>query len=173
MSIIITGAAAGLFFMKTSPVLDHVAQLEKTRMAYYNAEQSNAEFQNLLKEKNDIFIRISDSNIKFLDELLPDSIDNVKLIIDINQIASNNGMTIKNISIKGNDNSAIGPDSRPYGIATLGFSVSGPYETFQKFLAALETSFRIIDVTSLSFSAGDKNQYDFNLEVKSYWLKQK
>ena len=172
LSTIIIGVSAGLFFIKTSPVLDSVVAIEKTRVQLAEAEKSNEEFQELLKQKNIVFSQMDNTKRVLLNKLIPDSIDNVKLIIDINQIASENGMTIRNISIKGNDTSAIGPDTRPYGVATLGFSVSGPYETFVKFLGALEMSLRLIDVTSLSFSAGDKNQYEYNLEVQSYWLKQ-
>jgi hypothetical protein len=66
----------------------------------------------------------------------------------------------------------IGPDTRSFGIATLGFSVTASYKTFKNFLGDLERSLRIIDVKTLSFSAGDKDQYEYNLEINSYWLKQ-
>ncbi len=171
MPIVIIGVSAGLFFMETSPILDRIAEVEKTRVSLAEAVQSNDQFQALLKEKNVIFNQIDETKKAQLVKFLPDSIDNVRLIIDINKIASDFGMTIRNISIKGGDQSALGPDSRSYGVATLGFSVSGPYQTFKKFLGALETSLRLIDVTSLSFSAGDKDQYEYNVEIKAYWLK--
>ncbi len=171
LPIIIIGVAVGLFFLETQPIMNQIADIEKTRIQLSNAEASSEQYQQLLKEKNVIYNQIDEVNKAKITKFLPDSIDNVKLIIDINQIASDNGMTIRNISIKGNGSSALGPDSRPYGVATLGFSVSGPYETFKKFLSSLETSLRLIDVASLSFTAGDKNQYEYNLEVKSYWLK--
>lgn len=172
LPIIIAGASVGLFFIQTRPILDRISVIETKRAALSQAQASNQQFQNLLKEKNIVFNQIDPAKKDMLQKFLPDSIDNVKLIIDINQIASDNGMTIRNISIKGNDTSAIGPDSRPYGVATLGFSVSGPYQTFKRFLAALETSLRLVDVTALSFTAGDKDQYEYNLEIKAYWLKQ-
>ncbi len=160
-----------LFFSQTSPILERITVIEKERLAFSEAQASNEQFKELLREKNIVFNQIDESKKVLLKKFLPDSIDNVRLIIDINQIASDNGMTIRNISIKGNDSNSIGPDSRTYGIATLGFSVSGPYQTFKKFLTALETSLRLVDVTSLSFSAGDKDQYEYNVEIKAYWLK--
>ncbi len=171
MPIVIFAGAIGLFFLETSPILDRIAEVDKTRSALAQAVASNDQFQSLLKQKNTIFNQIDDTKKAQLNTLLPDSIDNVRLIIDINKIASNFGMTIRNISIKNADTSALGPDSRLYGVATLGFSVSGPYSTFKSFLNALETSLRLIDVTALSFSAGDKDQYEYNMEIKSYWLK--
>ncbi|MBI3632665.1 MAG: type 4a pilus biogenesis protein PilO [Candidatus Vogelbacteria bacterium] len=170
--IIITAAAAGLFFLQTSPTMDRVRVAESERVAYSDAEKSSEQYQELLKAKNAVFNNIDDSKKESLKKFLPDSIDNVKLIIDINQIASDKGMTIRNISIKGGNGSSVGPDTRPYGVATLGFSVTGTYQTFKDFLKDLETSLRLIDVTSVSFSSGDKDQNEYNIEVNSYWLKQ-
>jgi Tfp pilus assembly protein PilO len=172
LPIIISGISVALFFLQTSPLLQDIKVIEIERAALMQAQDSIDQFKEELKQKNAIFNTIEEDKKARLKKFLPDNIDNVRLIIDINQIASDNGMTIRNISIKGSDTSAIGPDSRPYGVATLGFSVSGPYQTFKRFLAALETSLRLVDVTSLSFSAGDKDQYEYNIEIKSYWLKQ-
>jgi Tfp pilus assembly protein PilO len=171
LPIIISGISATLFFVQTRPILQDITVIEKERTALMQAQDSIDKFKEQLKQKNAIFNQIEDDKKARLRKFLPDNIDNVRLIIDINQIASDNGMTIRNISIKGNDTSAIGPDSRPYGVATLGFSVSGPYQTFKRFLSALETSLRLVDITSLSFSAGEKDQYEYNIEIKSYWLK--
>lgn len=158
--------------MQTSPILDRISKEKIENLAYSNAEKSSEQYQELLKAKNAVFNQIDDAKKNALNKLLPDSIDNVKLIIDINQIASDKGMTIRNISIKGGDTTSVGPDTRPYGVATLGFSVSGPYKTLKDFLVSLQTSLRLIDVTSVSFSSGDKDQYEYNVEIKSYWLKQ-
>lgn len=171
LPIVIIGVSAGLFFIKTSPIFDRVAEIEKTRLVFSNAQVNNKQFQDLLKQKNAIYNQVDGTSKVLLGKLLPDSIDNVRLIIDINQIASDNGMTIRNISVKSDDSGTIGPDSRPYGVATLNFSVSGSHQTFKNFLTALETSLRLVDVTSLSFSAGDRDQYEYNFEIKSYWLK--
>ena len=161
----------GLFFLQTSPILNRIAAVEKESTIYNNENNHLTDSLRVFMNKNEDFKQIDDTKKARLKKFLPDSIDNVRLIIDINEIASANGMTIRNISIKRSGDSDIGPDSRPYGVATLGFSISGPYQTFKNFLAALETSLRLIDVTSLSFSAGDKDQYEYNFEVRSYWLK--
>ena len=161
----------GLFFLQTRPILDRSEEVEKQRAALEEAVKSNDQYRELLKEKNTLFNQIDEVKKAQLKKFLPDSIDNVRLIIDINKIASDYGMTIRNITIKGTDTSALGPDSRPYGVATLGFSVSGPYQTFKRFLRALETSLRLIDVTALSFTSGDRDLYEYNLEIKAYWLK--
>ncbi|MDO8493460.1 MAG: type 4a pilus biogenesis protein PilO [bacterium] len=171
LPIIIAGASLGLFYMETSQILDRIVVVEATRASLAQAVKSNDQFQALLKEKNIIFNQIDETKKEQLKKMLPDSIDNVRLIIDINKIASDFGMTIRNISIRGGDQTSLGPDSRPFGVATLGFSVSGPYKTFLRFITALETSLRLIDVTSLSFTAGEKDQYEYNVEIKAYWLK--
>jgi hypothetical protein len=68
-----------------------------------------------------------------------------------------------------------------YDSVTVSFTVTATYDTFLKILRDLEKSLRIIDVTRISFNladptaAGGANRggaYDFNVEVKTYWLRQ-
>jgi len=166
-------AAIALFFTQTSPILDEMKTYRETQAARQKVLDIIGQYQEQLKTKKIEFNKLDPFSVDSMNRLLPDSIDNVKLIIDINQIAATRGMTIRNISIKGNENNlAIGPDTRSFGVATLGFSVTAPYKIFKDFVGDLEKSLRLIDVTALSFSSGDKDQYEFNLEIKSYWLKQ-
>lgn len=118
---------------------------------------------------------IPGSDIGRLEELLPDHVDNVRLIMDLSSIASRYGLTLTNIRNIQSGEAAKGEivaESSGIGSATLNFSVTAPYSTFQAFLADLEKSLRIVDVNSISFSASENStDYDFNIGVKTYWLK--
>lgn len=98
------------------------------------------------------------------------------MIIDINGIAAKRGMTIRGIKIQSGTatkQGAIGPDNNPYGSISLSFSVTAPYDTFKGFLRDLETSLRIVDVTSISFAATEKGDiYDYGVTMRTYWLRQ-
>ena len=85
-------------------------------------------------------------------------------------------MTIRNLRIKADEEkgeaSVIeGGERMNKGAVTLGFSVSGSYENLQAFLADLAKSLRLVDVTSVTFSSNDRNVYDYNIELQTYWLK--
>ena len=173
LPIIILVISGGIFFGPTRPLLnslsDKQAKINDTRSAVAKIGDYRASFD----IKNARFNTINQRDKDSLDAMVPSTIDNVGLIIDINQMAVKYNLSIKNISIKSGADNTVGPDGRPYGVVSLGFSISSSLKVFQDFIQELESSLRIIDVTSLSFTAGSEDQYDFSLEVKAYWLKDK
>lgn len=171
--IIILLVSLGVFFGPTRTLLDSLgkekASADKIQAAVNSIDNYKASFD----IKNAIYSKIGDRDKASLEAMVPSTIDNVKMIIDLNQMAVNHNRSIKNIVIKTGADTTIGPDSRPYGTVSISFSISSSLKVFQDFLQELESSLRLVDVTSVSFVAGTEDQYDFNVEVKAYWLKQK
>lgn len=127
---------------------------------------------------------ISPEDLAKLDKFIPDHIDNINLIIDINNIAETQGMTIKNVKVRSGtegreDNSELEglsteePATGRNTIADtyLSFSIEGDYEDLLGFLENLANSLRVADVTSLSFSVDDKGNNQYNFEIKTHWVK--
>ena len=119
---------------------------------------------------------ISQTDLDKLNKFIPSHIDNVNLIIDVNNIAAKQGMTIKNVRVGGTTNSTGATDSSlssPNGIlpATMSFSVSGNYQTLLGFLDDLANSLRVVDPVSLSFAVDEKGLNQYNFEIKTYWVK--
>lgn len=117
-----------------------------------------------------------------LERLLPDAIDNIRLLIDIDSIALRYGLVLKNVRFTESQRQGASDDSSSLsiggndtiGTVTFGFSVSTRYETFKAFLRNLEQSLRLIDITELSVSASEtatSDVYDYNVTMKTYWLK--
>ncbi len=112
-----------------------------------------------------------------LDLFLPDDVDNVQLIIDINNIAKAHGMAIRDVKIATEEpktqTSVISrPGSMEQGSVGLSFTVSGPYRVFQDFLIDLSRSIRIVDIESVDLTvSGTKGLYDYHVELKTHWLK--
>ena len=57
------------------------------------------------------------------------------------------------------------------GSVTLGFSVTTRYQTFKDFLHSLENSLRLADVTNISIKNTSGDFYDFDVTIKTYWLR--
>jgi Tfp pilus assembly protein PilO len=109
-----------------------------------------------------------------LEKLLPDNVDNIKLVIDIKNIAQNHNLVLKNIKLGTGivaDPKKLGTDNSKYGTVGLSFSVTASYISFQNFLADLEKSLRLVDITDLSVAGSDTGLYDFSVSLKTYWLK--
>ncbi|KKS77547.1 MAG: hypothetical protein UV64_C0006G0002 [Parcubacteria group bacterium GW2011_GWC1_43_11b] len=139
---------------------------------------------NEIKEKLQARINtISRDQQARLDRFLPDSIDNVQLVLDVNSIARQSGMRIKGIKIdsaKTEDKNAPTPVagqnvSNEPQVSTLNmsFSVEGSYESFLGFLDNLSKSLRLIDVKTIRFQAptDGKNFYKYDVSIQTYWLK--
>ena len=134
---------------------------------------------NVLKQYNDI----SPQDQSNLDKMLPSTVDNIRLIINLNNIALQHGFSLKGISAAASqDKSGSGAASNAgtngsisaptLDTVVISFSVSAPYQQFISFMQDLEANLRIMDVTHLSVSANDTGTYDFSVQMNTYWLRQ-
>lgn len=173
VSIILIIASAGLFFGYVDPTYTKI-QADQLEKADYDKALSNSTAFKQEKEKSlEKFNNMDKANTDKLAKLLPDHIDNIRLIIDIDEMAKTYGMRIRNFKTETNEKSdTIGKDTSQYGTLTLSFSTTASYNTFLAFLRDLERSLRVIDVTSVQFASSDTSQlYDYGVTVKTYWLK--
>ena len=109
-----------------------------------------------------------------LQELLPDNVDNIKLVIDMNNIAQNHSLVLKSVKLNtsaGTNPTALGASTAKYGTVGLSFTVTASYNDFQNFLTDLEKSLRLVDITDLSVTGNNTNLYDFSVGLNTYWLK--
>jgi len=172
-SIILILASLGLFFGYVDPTYSEVKELRIEQADYDRALSNSKELQAERDKLLTKFNNMSASDLDKLTKLLPDNIDNVRLIIDIDNIASTYGMRVRNFKTEtGETSEVVGLNQTPYGTLTLTFSTTATYSTFLAFMNDLEKSLRLIDVASVQFAASDVNQlYDYSVSIKTYWLK--
>ncbi len=196
ISIILVLAAALLFFFFTKPKLAELraSQLEVSQLdiAENAAKKLEARIVNLQAIYNSIS---ATDNAKIL-TMLPNSVENVKLIIDFDKILqamveergtgplyartiAGGKVSIENPKVSQAGTVADGNfDASKLGVVTFNFAVTLTYGDFLEFLRRIEHSTRILDVDSISFSAvpvGNQNTndpiYTFDVGLKTYWLK--
>ena len=195
MPIILIGIAVTIFFTFTNPIYSDLSGLQ-AQVASYNDALNNSK---ALESERDAltakYNAIDPNNLAKLQKLLPDNVDNVRLILEIQQIASPYGMTLTDVKYNAT-NTAAGAAAgttvqggtaanaapKDYGIFDLEFSTSGTYDDFINFTKDLESNLRIVDISSISFSSGltnagasiQKNSveaYKYDFHIKTYWLK--
>jgi Tfp pilus assembly protein PilO len=122
-------------------------------------------------------------------KFLPDNVDNIKLVLEINRVAEQYGLQVKNIKYDlakpaipvGSQfvaQAKAGP-VKDYSDFDLEFSLQGSYGNFVNFMESLERSLRIVDIESISFSSTEAlsptgaptDNYKYDLKIKTYWLK--
>lgn len=180
LPIILVVTAVGLFSLHTNPTYQRIKGLQAQVGAFNDALDKTQELKTrrdeLLSKRNTFSVE----NVQKLERILPDHVDNIRFIIDINEIAAGRNLTLKNVSLGTISDSktarsslAVGTSGDPVGSAEVSFAMTATYDEFLAFLQDLEHSLRIIDVEKISFKAAtgaSSDRYEFSLTLKTYWL---
>lgn len=193
--------AVGIFLTVTKGVLDDAGAIAAQNAQY---QKSIAKWDELRKQRAAIsaqYDAVSDADKQVLNKMLPDSVDNIRLIIDMNNIANEHKLVLKGVKASSpSSDTTTAPDSSatrrltpgpagasaPGGLNTLDatksggptlqtvaitFSVSATYAQFLDLMTALEKNLRLMDLTHLTLSANNTGTYDYSVELQTYWLK--
>ena len=177
--LILIVVAVALFFVFTDPTYRQAKQASTEAGGYNDVLAKSTELLSKRKTLQDKSASFATSDMDRLKKLLPDTVDNVRLIIDIDEIAKRYGLTIKNIRLDDSSKQTDGKSTSvtittgesKYGTIPMGFSVTADYDTFLQFLRDLESSLRIVDVVNISLKPALNGQYTFDVSLKTYWLK--
>ncbi len=193
--IILILISVALFFFLIDPEYKDVQELQAQVEANNETLKIARDLSVKREELRNKFNNISQEERAELEKLLPDTVDNVRLIIDINNIAEQFGIVIRNININADEDTATAAgtvgaqgstfegvieessvkyvDKSKIGVITFSFSVSAKYEVFLEFLRELEESLRIVDIRNIQISRGsaEGSIYDYNVTMDTYWLK--
>lgn len=170
--------SAGLFFLYIDNSYQNVKFLQGEQDSFSEALQKSKELQAIRDSLLSKYNTFSSVDLDRLEKMLPDNIDNVRLVLELDSIASKYGSRISSVVIDSEATSiteegAIGPSGEQYETVILSFSMVAAYEDFVRFLKDLESSLRIVDITAINFkSANDFDEiYEYQVSVKTYWLK--
>ncbi|MBI4128944.1 MAG: type 4a pilus biogenesis protein PilO [Parcubacteria group bacterium] len=176
-------AAGGIFFAFTQPAYDTVQALGAQIHEYNQALDKAAELQSLKQSLLSRYNAFNPADLERLQKLLPDHVDNVRLVLDLDNMALRHGMSLQDVIIS-NPNQArerdvIGTlaDARQtHDSLNIKFGLQGSYQNFTTFLQDLESALRITDIASLSIGRlAERTQTDplfsYEIAIKTYWLK--
>ena len=192
--------ALGAFFLYTQPIYGEAKEV-KAEVAKLKDAQTKLDAA--LKKKDKLattYNALDTTLIDRLEKLMPDNLDNIKLIIDVDRTAKQYGMilnavkfdvdqqvkaaatakTTTNTSATATsddapvvrDNKSALEAKKDYNSFSLTMTVTGTFANFTKLMSDMEKNLRIIDITTVTFDAQDtKEVYKFEVKAKIYWLK--
>ncbi len=152
------------------------SQLQQYNAALDQSTQVRQVRDTLLSRRN----TFSTSDVNRIERLLPDNIDNIRLIIDINDIAARYHLQLANVAVSSQAASSaggVGGGGGPLGTVDLSFTVGATYDNFVAFLQDLQRSLRLIDVTRIKFDTANtdpsaKGALKYDIQLQTYWLRQ-
>ncbi len=176
--------AVGIFFAYVNPtwsgpVAATKAAIENDIQALVAADEYTAN-QNALTESRNA---IDPANLTRLSTFLPDSVDNVGLILDINALAARSGLSLANIDVVKNNSDSAGRNAsesagtlpvarmNPVSSVDLSLSAAGTYTALQSFLIGIEKSARLLDVRDIIVKGSNTGVYNYDMTVRLYWLR--
>lgn len=167
--------AIGSFFILIDPKFDDIKKLQDEMSDNQELIDIAVELRREREELQNKFNRISPEEREKLGKVLPDAVDNVRLINDINNIASDFGISLNDISINDtgtqSGETVVDKTGKIYGEINLDFSISSRYDTFKEFMYSLERSLRLVDIESFSVGAEEGVFYNFRVSLNTYWLR--
>ena len=184
--------AVGIYATYTRGVWNDASAVKAVNDSYASAIDNAGKLISVRDQVLKSYNNISADDRDRIDKMVPDTVDNIRLIIDLNSVALQHGFSLKNITAAAKSDSSGASSSggsvqnQPLSKAagslsiatptldtvTVSFSVTAPYQQFISFMQDLEASLRIMDITHLTVSANDSGTYDFGVELTTYWLRQ-
>lgn len=191
--------AGGMFFYYTKPTYDAV-QATQAQIAQYDAALDKAaELQQLKQSLLSRYNAFNPNDLDRLQKFLPDHVDNVRLILDLDSLAGRYGLGLQNVDVSGSSAAtgaknqtaigAISASGQKYDSLTLKFTTHGTYSAFMQFMTDLESSLRVVDLVALSISSNTPGSaavsgplgsrpsgpteplYTYDITLRTYWLK--
>lgn len=168
-----------------NPLYGEIGLLQQKAAAYNEALENSRTLEQERDKLTKKYNSISLTDLDRLSKLLPNNVDNIRLILEIEKIAGPYGMVLRDVkyntaaSTSTGDSGAVTQDAsmgrnQAYGSWDLEFSTQGTYTNFIKFIQSLESNLRIVDIASVEFSStsgAGSPIYRYTFRIKTYWLK--
>lgn len=195
-SVIIIVVAVGIFFTHTDGEYKKVKDVLAVSSAY---DQALADADELIRKRDQVitaYNNISVTDRQRLEDILPNNIDNVRLIIDVRTLVAKRGIAIKNVKtsaanlIVGKDQPKTNSNAQyvaetgtdmsdpniqsakenPIESVNLSFSFTSDYDTFLNIIEDLQKSLRVMEIVKVSLvpAGGASSSSDPKAETGKY-----
>ena len=184
--------SVGIFYLFVNPILNAplvfngqtgditgginflVEQKKVIQTSLDDAQDLRERIAELTAEMNSI----SQADLQKLDNFLPDSVSEVQLVTDINNIANRSLLEIDQVNVETSQptpsirqsNLGVNPE---LASLTVSFQTTGSYTQIRSFMENVAKSLRVLDVTSFSFVVDPQGggRHTYNIILTTYWLK--
>lgn len=177
-----------LYFFFTQPAFTEVTELKGEIDEYEDATESYLEFSSLLEQKLSVKRNRSAAENERLERLLPDDVDETRILVDLEAMAESHNMLFGNVEVKtgeeaqfsvqeeGSEDEFVDEFERPavrgFGLVSteITFEVIGTYEQFKELLSDIEESLTLLEVTKITLNATEGSFQQFAVTIRTYAL---
>ena len=186
LPVILIAVGIGGYFLITQPVLDEIAVLQAEADSYDEALSNSKILQAERDRLTDKYNSFRQNDLDRLFKMVPDSVDNIQLILEIQEEAARRGIVVQNVEFepevdeeelaegeeapvrKTSSRAPTGLENLDYEEFELEFSVEGSYDNFVSFMALVERSLRLVDINQISFTPGTSEDDELYTDFYKY-----
>jgi len=171
--------AGGIFFAYIHPTYTGAVAIQRAKLKSYDSALAAA--QTFRQKESELVQRqeaLPENGRARMEVFLPDGVDNVQLIVDLNALASRAGMRIADFDINKTQfkDEIVAGRVAPEGAGatdSLEITVSalGSYSAFRTFLEGVEFSLRPMDLVGLTIQDSETGVYTYEMTFRIYWLR--
>ena len=197
LPLLFIAVAIALFLSVTNPVYVDIQDLRIQADSFNEALANSKKLQTRRDELTQTYNSFSRSNVTALETMVPNSVDNIGLIQEIQRMALRLGIIVKNVnfdpnqiapedgefeqgvtnpntvststqSVQGAPRRGVVESNGLYDTFLLEFTIEGSYSDFVNFLTELEKNLRIVDISHINFTASSLDQKGNFTEVYDF-----
>jgi len=156
---------------------DGIKSIRSNKIAYTLALKSAQDLESRRENLTQKYNSISSSDRERLEAMLPNNVDNIKLVLELETLAKKYGLLIESPkletksdsgnpdvltnsqgqSIRSNSEAGL-PLSLPYGTFTLDFTVRSTYSNIKLLISDIERNLRLIEPVALTIKVPGMNE---------------
>ena len=184
LPIVLLLISGGIFFGYINPTIMGPIAQTSSKIKQYDAALSAADRfgqkQTSLAQEQQA---LPADGVARLQSFLPDSVDNVQLILDLDALAARSGVKITNFnttevakpvapssSVDTSTTVSFDP-SKPYDSLDISMTASGSYSQVRTFLSGVERSLRPLDLIQFQVTDSPTGVYLYQMTFRLYWLR--
>ncbi len=173
--------AGGLFFGYINPTVTGKITSINEEISRYDSALTAAD---RFKEKQAALTAQRDQlpvgAVERLNAFLPDGVDNVQLILDLDALASRSGIRLSNFQTTESGKAKSGENGEPVlsiestqatDSLDLSMTATGSYAALRTFMSGVETSLRPLDLVEFSLADSPTGLYTYQMTYRLYWLR--
>lgn len=169
---LLIAVSVGLFYIHIDPYYKQIETLQAQKAEYDAALAKVDELQQQKVRILDAYNSLPKFDLARLDRLLPEKLNTVKLVADMDGVAGKYAITVSNIKVTeevvDRAQEVGGGELKPYRTTQVSFLFSASYENMVAFLKDLERSLQLIDIQTIAFETSDSEDAESNLGLTDY-----
>lgn len=177
LPVVLILIAIGVFFGYVNPTYSGSVKALQAEITSYDAALAAARnFNEKRIAVADVQKNLPEGSIERIRAFLPDGVDNVQLILDLNALATRTGIELSDFDVNSSasvENDGVGAleSDLPYDSLELTLTAVGTYDAFKRFLTGMEWSLRPMDLVELSIDDSVTGVYTYTMTFRIYWLR--